>query len=99
MNLNGILIFNFAAFLYCVFIGGVVYGESDGGSSGADTPASGGGLSGPSFVNEKGLRRISHHSIRSTDSEFEVTSQGVCLLLDYLKIKMFEKLIIPLIIK
>ncbi|XP_075240925.1 MAP kinase-activating death domain protein-like isoform X7 [Convolutriloba macropyga] len=62
--------------MYPTVSGGVVYGESDGGSSGADTPASGGGLSGPSFVNEKGLRRISHHSIRSTDSEFEVTSQG-----------------------
>ncbi|XP_063717667.1 MAP kinase-activating death domain protein-like isoform X7 [Symsagittifera roscoffensis] len=48
-------------------------GESDGGSSGADTPAS---ASAMSFVNDTGPRRISHHSIRSTDSEFEVTSQG-----------------------
>ena len=59
-------------------------GESDV-SSGAETPASGGFSvsatgAGAGGGSNGALRRISHHSIRSTDSEFELTSQGVSQL-------------------
>ena len=57
------------------------FGESDA-SSGPDTPASGSfSVTAPTGAggSNGAFRRISHHSIRSTDSEFELTSQGVSI--------------------